>query len=445
MIQVLFDISVLGFGMISPQVRTGVYQVVENLARGLAAAPDITVSFCAPATLLHHLLARRWLSENGHERLAATTGARDLPAPLPPVIRLLDILYSRIIGRGQARTPDGSLPRRWQDLLTGVNRLSTAVASRFFPDLLLASERIATADIYHSPFHPFPDHARQVGGGCRFVLTVHDLIPIKFPEYFSGKNTRALTTTLAALTPKDWVLCVSESTRRDLLEYRPDLAPERILVAHLAAAPRFAPCQDDTRLRAVRQRYGIPGDVPYVLGLGTLEPRKNVTATIRAFLALVEQEKIDDMHLVLAGPLGWGYEEIHAAARQSEAVRQRTIFTGYVDDTDLPALYSGALAFVYPSRYEGFGLPVLEAMACGVPVITSSSSSLPEVVGDAGILVDPDDIDGLAEAMRRLSQDEDFRHRLGKRSLRRAAQFSWDKTVRQTIECYRRALSEKSG
>jgi len=443
-IQVLFDISVLGFGMISPQARTGVYQVVENLARGLLTAPDITVSFCAPATLLHRLQARRWLRQQGEE-FGTAAGSRESASPLPLVPRFLDAIFTCIIENGRARSTDGSLPRRWQDLLTGVNRLSTAVASRFFPDLLLASERIAMADIYHSPFHPFPDHARQAGGRCRFVLTVHDLIPIKFPEYFSGKNTRALTTTLAALTPKDWVLCVSESTRRDLLEYRPDLAPERILVAHLAAAPRFAPCQDDTRLRAVRQRYGIPDDVPYVLGLGTLEPRKNVTATTRAFLALVEQEKIDDMHLVLAGPLGWQYEEILAAARQSEAVRQRIIFTGYVDDTDLPALYSGALAFVYPSRYEGFGLPVLEAMACGVPVIASSTSSLPEVVGDAGILVDPDDIDGLAEAMHRLYQDEGFRSQLGKRALRRAAQFSWDKTVRQTIECYRRAQSEKSG
>ncbi len=434
MIRVLFDISVLGFGLVSPQARTGVYQVVENLARGLAAAPGVDVGFCAPATLLHRLQTREWLRRHG-------TGLASPPG-LPPALRLLDTLFTTILEQGRRRGTDGALPPRWQDGLTALNRLATTLVQRWWPDGLLSSVQMAGADIYHSPFHPFPGHARKAGGRCRFVLTVHDLIPIRFPEYFSGKNTDALATTLAGLSPGDWVICISESTRRDLLEYRPDLAPERVQVVHLAAAPRFTPCQDGSRLRAVRRRYGIPADVPYLLGLGTLEPRKNVTATIRAFLALTEQEKAGDLHLVLAGPLGWQYEEILATARRSATVRRRILFTGYVSDTDLPALYSGALAFAYPSRYEGFGLPVIEAMACGAPVIASTAASLPEVVGDAGLLVDPDDIDGLAEAMRRLCQDEDFRKRLATRSLRRAAQFGWDKTVRQTIECYRRAVTE---
>jgi len=174
--------------------------------------------------------------------------------------------------------------------------------------------------------------------------------------------------------------------------------------------------------------------------VGTLEPRKNVVHLIRSFAELVRAERIPDLHLVLTGGQGWDYEPIFAEAERLREVRDRIHFTGYADDVDLAPLYSGALAFVYPSLYEGFGLPVLEAMQCGTPVITSSTSSLPEVVGDAGLLVDPQDGAALCQAMLALYEDADRRAELSSRAVARAGRFSWERCAHETVAAYRQAI-----
>ena len=181
----------------------------------------------------------------------------------------------------------------------------------------------------------------------------------------------------------------------------------------------------------------------YVLSVCTLEPRKNLAHLIRCFAQLIQQERLPDLHLVLVGNLGWKYESIFAELTAAEGVRERIIITGYVADEDMAALYSGSLFFAYPSLYEGFGLPPLEAMQCGVPVITSNTSSLPEVVGDAGIMVSPQDGDALCQAMLRLV----IRHgnlrkaALAEKSLKQAAQFSWAKCAEQTLNAYEAAVN----
>jgi glycosyltransferase involved in cell wall biosynthesis len=251
---------------------------------------------------------------------------------------------------------------------------------------------------------------------------------------------RGAWTALRSIGPDDWVIANSESTRADLCG-RIDIDPARVFVTPFAAsAELFHPVHDEPRIQAVRRRYGIP-DGPYLLALNTLEPRKNMDHAIRAFTRLARQEQVRDLRFVLVGTKGWRYDRIFEAIEGAGALRDRIVLAGYVADEDLAPLYSGALAFVYPSRYEGFGLPPLEAMQCGVPVITSSTSSLPEVVGDAAVLLDPADADGLSQAMLELYRSPSLRADMSRRSLERARRFSWERCTRETLAAYRAAAA----
>jgi glycosyltransferase involved in cell wall biosynthesis len=297
---------------------------------------------------------------------------------------------------------------------------------------------LAAADIFHSPHGPLPRPSTGQAAARRF-LTIYDLIPLRFPQWVDAFNQRTMAAVYASLGPQDWALAISECTKADLCEIR-GIDPARVFVTPLAAEPAlFHPCSDAARQAAVRQKYGIP-EGPYFLSLNTLEPRKNLEHAIRAFSRLVLQERLDDVSFVLVGSRGWKYEGIFQAVAAAGALRERIHLTGYVADEDLAALYSGALAFVYPSRYEGFGLPPLEAMQCGVPVVTADNSALPEVVGDAGILLDADDEAGLCEALLRLYGSAELRQQMREKSLARARLFSWERCVRQTLDAYRAAL-----
>lgn len=302
----------------------------------------------------------------------------------------------------------------------------------------LIANHISEAQIYHSPFYAIPPDI-QANEAITCFLTVYDLIPILRPDLFSDGEPQAIRQLIDSIDPTMWILCISEATRTDLLEYRRDLDPDKVVATPLAASSAFRPIRDDGILAATRRRYEIP-ETPYFLSLCTLEPRKNLDFAIRAFRRFLETTG-EDVNLVLAGTLGWKYQDIFAELTKDPELKRRVFVTGFVEDDDLPALYSGALAFVYPSLYEGFGLPPLEAMRCRVPVITSNTSSLPEVVGDAGILIDPNDLDGLSHALERVSEDIELREDLGRRALLRSKEFSWERTVFETVSAYRRALS----
>jgi glycosyltransferase involved in cell wall biosynthesis len=292
-------------------------------------------------------------------------------------------------------------------------------------------------DVFHSPIYALPPLGDRRVKRVKHFLTVYDMIPLRFPE-FTGWGD-AFRSILGSLRSEDHALVISEYTRGELLDVRPDLDPARVHVTLLAADPeRFHPC-GPTQVAAARARYGIP-DAPYVLSVGTLQPRKNIPLLIRSFAALVRAGEVGDLHLVLTGRRGWDFDEIFAEAADRQEVRDRIIFTGYVDEADLAPLYSGALVFAYPSLAEGFGLPPLEAMQCGTPVITSNTSSLPEVVGDAGVLVDPRDGDALAQAILDVYRDSDLRADLAARATARARQFTWERYAQQTVDAYRAAL-----
>jgi glycosyltransferase involved in cell wall biosynthesis len=280
------------------------------------------------------------------------------------------------------------------------------------------------ADILHTPILIVPPKKR-----APLVVTVFDLTFVSFPQHHL-RSTRVLLGSglRRAVQTADLFLAISENTKRDLVRLT-GVAPERVCVTPLAADPLFRPSCDT----GVPARLGI--DRPYALYVGTLEPRKNVTALLQAFAQLEDKETL----LVLAGAKGWMYEQIFSLVTQL-GLESRVKMLGYVENDDLPALYTEAQVFVYPSLFEGFGLPVLEAMQCGTPVITTNVSSLPEVAGEAAILVSPDDTAGLTAALRRVLSEPNLREEMRGQSLARAALFSWRKTAEMTVEAYQSVL-----
>jgi len=261
---------------------------------------------------------------------------------------------------------------------------------------------------------------------------VHDLSFVRAPE----TSTPVLKAYLDRVVPRSarratHVLADSQATKDDLIELY-GMPPEKITVLLSGVNPEFKPVTDTNSLRAVRQRYQIP-DNPYILSIGTVQPRKNYARLITALAALGPAH--EDVHLVIAGGRGWLDSPIFRAV-YDQGLEDRVHFIGFARDEDLPALYSGAACLAYPSLYEGFGFPVLEAMACATPVVTSTISSMPEVAGDAALLVDPYSVEAIAEALGRLLSDSELRETLVRRGIAQAAQFTWGRTARQLREVY---------
>jgi glycosyltransferase involved in cell wall biosynthesis len=233
------------------------------------------------------------------------------------------------------------------------------------------------------------------------------------------------------------IITVSEYSRRDIIEtYR--VASDRITVTPEAAPATFAPVTEEKEIARVRNLYGINSD--YILSVGSIQPRKNLVRLITAYSALRRRRPQAKLpRLVLVGKCAWLYNETLRSITEL-GVSESVILTGYVPEADLPALYSGAVCFIYPSYFEGFGLPPLEAMKCGAPVIVGNRTSLPEVVGDAGLLVDPFDVDAIAAGIEKMIDDSSLQAELRRKGLERARLFDWRETARRTLEVYQRTL-----
>jgi glycosyltransferase involved in cell wall biosynthesis len=265
------------------------------------------------------------------------------------------------------------------------------------------------------------------------VATIHDLSYEHFPELFTARERFFFKRTiLHTARQAAAVLTGSEYSRQDIAQTY-HVPPEKVIVTPYGFNQAFQPVRDSIKIEAIKKKYQI--EQAYLLTVGNLQPRKNLPRLIRAYTRLREQ--VDDFHhqLVIVGKKAWLFEPVLREARHSRYVTD-IIFTDYVPEEDLPILYSGATVFVYPSLFEGFGLPVLEAMACGAPVITSNTSSLPEVVGDAGIMIDPHDEQALAVAIQRIVADARRRAHLSEQGLQQAQKFSWRRTAELTLRTY---------
>ena len=301
-------------------------------------------------------------------------------------------------------------------------------------------------------FHSLPLRLRRLGLDCyhsttgyelpfvkraAYVITVHDLIPLRLPALTPWRYRTAFRFLMQrAVRVADRVIAVSESTRRDLIHLLHAPA-ERITVVPEAADGRFHPLADQGALAHVRLRYSLPRR--FLLFVGLLEPKKNMNGLLQAVACLRRSGRWpSDLRLVVVGDEGWAVGSLpeRVSALGLEGIVR---FLGYVPDQDLPLLYGAAEAFVFPSLYEGFGLPVLEAMACGTPVVASTRGSLPEVAGDAALLAEPDQPEALAEKIHRFISDPALRQEYRERGIERARAFSWRRTAEATLAIYRQA------
>jgi glycosyltransferase involved in cell wall biosynthesis len=274
------------------------------------------------------------------------------------------------------------------------------------------------------------------------VTTIHDLAFEHLPETFTRRGKAQLRLTVRhTARHAAHILTVSEFSRQDIIKtYR--LPPGKITVTHNGCEAQFTPQPAAEREAAtIKQKFGIARD--YLLAVGSLQPRKNLVRLLCAYAQLREQQPDFQLQLVIVGRQLWLYQEILREIRQQNFVAD-VIVTGYASDADLPALYRSAVALLYPSLFEGFGLPPLEAMACGTPVITSNSSSLPEVVGDAALLVNPYDESELAQAMWRITNDAALRSQLSQAGLQQAKRFTWAAAAEKTWAVYQAIIEQYS-
>lgn len=329
-----------------------------------------------------------------------------------------------------AHTPEGDWPanlrRVGSVLFPAVMGYPVPAVSR----LLTIESVVGECDVFHGTNYAVPR-----GRTARLVVTIHDLTLLRHPHLGTGTLSRFVRRTSRAATEAHRIIADSESTRRDIIDLL-GVPANKLRVVYPGCDLRFQPMLRTAARAYVRDRHGL-GD-PYILHVGTLEPRKNLDTLVKAYARLRRERRIQH-GLVLVGERGWKYESIFKLVDQlglQDAVR----CTGAVPAADLPALYNAADLFVYPSLYEGFGLPPLEALACGTPVITSSVSSLPEVVGDAALLVDPGDEEGLALAMAEVLGDGERRRHMRERGLEQARRFSWERCARETLAVYEEAM-----
>lgn len=287
-------------------------------------------------------------------------------------------------------------------------------------------------NVLHSPHYTIPLLAR-----CRRVVTVHDLTFFLYPQFHqAGKQIFFRTMISLSSRSADAVITISENTRQDLLRLL-HTPPNKVITIPLGVGVEFNHIQDPLVLSRVKQKYQLPER--FFLYVGTLEPRKNISVLIEAFQRYRQTE--GDASLVLVGQKGWMVDALIRELHRS-TTGSWLRWLEYVPQEDLPAIYNLAIALIYPTMYEGFGLPPLESMACGTPVISSDMGAIRELVDQAGLLFSPTDADDFARGMTALASDSALRRTLMERGLRRASMYSWEKTAQQTLEVYRRVCSE---
>ncbi|MDR1925179.1 MAG: glycosyltransferase family 4 protein [Planctomycetaceae bacterium] len=304
--------------------------------------------------------------------------------------------------------------------------------SPFFEKLVMES------DVYFSPFHPLISEL-SVKPSIRKMIVIHDLISVTHPELVRGKTGYSMLQKIRDQVTDDlFVFTDSENSRRDIERVFPPISPDKLSVIPLGASDNFCFCSDRARIEGVLRKYGIPSNCRYIVSVGSQEDRKNFAGVIGAFGKFLGcyGGEFSDLYLVIAGA-----SSCYSTAAMCRAFgeldgrsKRRLLRVGYVLEEDLPFIYNGAECFCFMSFYEGFGLPVLEAMQSGTPVITSNTSSLPEVVGGAGIMLDPNDVEGLSDAFYRVLTDDNLREAMRQKGLEQAKKFNWSRCVELILD-----------
>jgi glycosyltransferase involved in cell wall biosynthesis len=336
---------------------------------------------------------------------------------------LNDELICRLIGGAHrcavVRTPLPSVPT-YQRVLRGIPYWHKQVVR----------DRL---DVFHTAYYSVPRLPIPI------VLTVNDVRFVHLPDTYPRFRRLFLCLVVpSSLKRATRIITISQDTKQDLIHFF-GVREEKIDVIPIAADTRFRPVVDISRLALVRERYNLPEH--FILYVGHLEPRKNLDRLVRAFVQLCAQD-VTTHSLIILGKPSFGFESMLDRAKRS-GFASRIVLTGYVEDEDMPAVYTLADALVFPSLHEGFGVPLLEAMACGVPIVTSNVSALPEIAGDAAILVDPYNVESIAGGIVQVLSDEGVRQRLVEKGFERVNLFSVEKSAAATVETYKKALGSE--
>lgn len=284
-------------------------------------------------------------------------------------------------------------------------------------------------DIFFSPFEAIPRDIKNIDHIKKYTI-LYDLMPILFPEFYPGMKSKDFwyNKLLTSLNKEDQYFAISEYTKQDFIKHIEDINSEHITTIPLSTGLKYERVNEQSKIDAVREKYKIPQGKKYLFSLCTLEPRKNLIFAVKNFIEFIHRNNIDDFVFVLGGA-HWDIfiQKLNEAIDDAEKYKDKIIKIGYVDDEDMSSLYSGAEMFVFPSIYEGFGMPILEAMQCGCPVITSNVTSMPEVLGDCGIQINPQDNEDLINAFHKMYFDKKFREECINNGLERAKEFTWEK------------------
>ena len=423
-IRVAYDVSPVASFSGASKVVTGVGRIIEEQLWHLRRNPDLDIRITGGFggdwnPVITCVFAQRW---------AAT-----VPAPPIPSLRgfktrsvLGDLAVNELYSL-QERAANASSPP------TRITRLSLAVLRRL-AHALVEWRMDGRIDVYHATFRSPP---AWLPARLPRVVTVYDLIPLKFPAECGPDAVDMSQELLASLNvTRDVLVAVSNVTKKDLCTLT-GFPPERVLVAHPSASETFRPLKDQTVARSVRDRLKI-GEHPFILSVSNLQARRNVPHLIRSFYRAVRENRLWPGRLVLVENVIAGSNEapIVQAIDEDRELSSRVLRIGGITDADLAVLYGSCEAFVFPSLYEGFGLPVLEALQCAAPVICSNVSSLLEVVGEAGLPVDPKDEVALADAITRLTTNSEYRMELSEKGVQRAAAFSWEASAKLVADAY---------
>ncbi|EMI56488.1 glycosyltransferase family 4 protein [Rhodopirellula sallentina] len=428
MIRVGFDVSFAAPKPGRTAAVTGVGRVIESVLVNLREIPDLDVKAVGAFDgdwnpVSTSIMAQRWTSK------AVSASRSSIPA------------YRSRMGFSKVLAPLQIGLESRSNLAARFNpwSLPAKLLRRFVRCDLEAALDHRTIDVFCSTFLPPP---AIIPATIPRVVMIHDIYPARHPAECGPAATGLLNTICNQLNIfRDVVVTVSEYTKSDFCDYT-QFPPSRVVVAPLAAADNFRPVDAPHAIGTLRSSYGL-GNAPYILSVANAQPRKNLPAVIQAFAAVANRLPSWNGNLVLAGNSGtdWGTSHIEAELSKHPAIQRRTLRIGPVADSHLPTLYSEALAFVFPSLFEGFGLPVLEAMQCGTPVVCSSTTSLPEVVQDAAIQVPPQNVEEIANAVSRIISDRSLAQSMTDAGRTRATCFGWEKTVSQVAAAIRFAAN----
>ena len=415
---ILFDATLFVNAYETQLFRTGLYRVSEQLLLQLLEQYPSEQIYLYDTQQRNRLLRQAVLP--------AYAGVRLLDTDSPMYVRLTDkaLQQADYCREREHAAKQNGRAKGWK-LLKNTLRTYGKICSRLLPPKPVMLPAPAACLRYIATYYPIPQWVHLQG--IQATLILHDLIPLIHPEWFPNEaNQHTLQAIIHSPTNQDRVVCVSQSTMNDFLTYRPDFPTNQIAVAHLAGF---------NHTKVVPSSEPPFDGLPYLLSVCTIEPRKNLSTVLKAYQSLLQQYGEKTPLLVLVGAMGWKTDSLMQTIHKlQQQYPNKIIITGYVDDDTLIRFYTHAALFLYPSLYEGFGLPPLEAMACGCPVITSNVSSLPEVVGDAGWKVAPTDEQAIVKAIEQVLQAD--RDQLRVRSLAQAQQFSWKKFADKIIESF---------